>query len=525
MKYISTIIILSVCFIANLAFANSQSTDPLSKGLEYFKSQQFDEMVEVLEKAEVQGEAQVALQHYMLGLAYNRVEEYQKAINHFGKALLLKIKKEDIYYEMGQAYYAQNELKVSKDFFVQSYNNGFKKIASLYYLGHISQLLGEEVQAKSYYLEIAKSAKAESNLKQIATYQLAEIIYQKYEGSNYLVKKVLRRYVFPLLDEAVNVDPQSDLAQEITARKQQLIQQFKMDAIVMRNGREISKQRFNAQVSIDGKYDDNVTNVADNPAQSSSTKSGSYFTDTNAFASYNFIPNRSMTITPSVRLKGETYYSDEAEVYSNDSSSIESKLATSLEHTLFNRPASFIVGFGYDYKRRDYLQEKKQKFYGETLIGEVAQRFRWNNGGDSQLRVQYKNYRAYSETLDTSSAVIDFYQTLLVANKHYLIGTVLYDQTFSDIASNESSTLSLSVNYYIPRIFKRLDATFSYTFSMVDTELKGRELSHTPSLELAQNLGKNWQVSATARYTKNVADEESYTYQKLVSGLGLRYNY
>lgn len=520
-------IFLFFTFLLFSTMASSQvdSQATLAQALQQFKLQQYDEMVDTLEAIDLADDAQKALQYYMLGLGYNRVEEHQKAINNFGKALLLKIRKEDIFYEMGQAYYAQNELKVAKDFFVKSYNAGFKKIASLYYLGHISQLLGEDIQAKSYYLEIAKSANAELNLKQIATYQLAEIIYQKYEGSNYLVKKVLRRYVFPLLDEAYNADKNSELAQEIANRKQQLIRQFKMDAIVMRNGREVSKRLLNVQGSIEIKYDDNVTNVADNPAQSSTTKEASAFSDASIVASYNYIPNTSLIVTPSVRLKNEKYYSDQSTVYSNDSTVAESKINASIEHTLLNRPASASFAVGYDYKKKDYLGEKSQQFYGETYRAEVAERFRWNNGGDTQLRLQYKNYVAYSEALDTNSYIFDAYQTFLVMNKHYLVGSYLYDQTVSDVESNESTTHSLSLNYFIPQIFKRLDATFSYTFSLVNTELKGNELSHTPSIELAQNIGKNWQLQASCRYTQNSADEEQYTYSKVVTGLGLRYSY
>lgn len=520
------VIVFVISFYALLSYAqDSQFEMPFQKALVAFQSLQFDEMVDVLEKAEFQKSEDQALQAYMLGLGYNRVEEYQKAINSFGKAQLLKIKKDDIFYEMGQAYYALNELKVSKEFFVKSYNSGFKKIASLYYLGHISQLLGEEKQAKSYYLEISKSPGADINLKQIANYQLAEIIYLKFEGSNYLIKRVLRRYVFPLLDEALSVDPNSDLAQEISNRKQQLIAQFKMDTFVMNNGREVSKRQFMLNGSLEAKYDDNVTYAADNPALSSSTKLSSIYSDATVSASYNFIPNKYLLLTPSVKVKHQKYYSNEASVYSNDGSTIESKLLASIEHLVFDRPASLVVGVGYDYRKKDYLEEKSPAFYGETYTGEIAEKIRIFGEGDSQFRVQYKNYRAYTETLDTNSLVFDFYQTFLIMNRHYFVTSLIYEITSSDVASNESTSSTLSLNYFMPKFYKRLDMTLSYALSKTDTDLKGSEISHSPSIEFAQNVGKNWQLSCSFLYSKNAADQEAYSYSKMVSTIGLRYTY
>lgn len=508
-----------------ISFSLRAQGDNFSQALKAFHEQQFDEMVGLLEKTDVSTPEQESLKAYMLGIGYNRVEDYHQAVNSFGRALLMKNRKPDIFYEMGQAYYALNELKVSKDFFVKSYNLGFKKVASLYYLGHISELLGDDKAAKSYYLEISKSPNADANLKQIATYQLAEIIYKKFQGSNYLVKRVLRRYVFPLYDEAKRADPNSDLALEIANRKEQLIRQFKMDVYVMRNGREVSKRQWSLLASQEAKYDDNVTYAADNPAQSMSTKESSIYSDTMVTGSYNFIPNTSMVVTPSFKVKNQKYFSNVPSVYSNDSQSFEGKLTSSLEHSIFDRPASFLLTIGYDYKKRDYLEEKSPAFYGETYFAEVAEKLRLFGEGDTQFRVQYKDYKGYSETQDTSSVVFDIYNSILLFNKHYFITFLQYDMTSSDVASNESTSTTLSLNYYIPRLYKRLDFTLSYAFTMTDTDLKGTEYSQTPSIELAQNLGNNWQLSFSSAYTKNSAEEETYTYSKLVTALGVRFSY
>ncbi|MCK5883276.1 MAG: hypothetical protein KAG61_06275, partial [Bacteriovoracaceae bacterium] len=348
-----------------------------------YQKERYDKVLDIMSAIKFQGKRERALRAYMMGLSFSRVEEFRSALRSFKIALSLGAVQKDINYEMGQALYAINELNMAKNKFIDSYNVGFKKIPSLYYLGHISQLLDQSVQAKKYFLKVASSEKADNNLRQVSTFQLAEVIFAKFSDSNYLIKKVVRRYVLPLLNEAIVIDQKSPLADEIRKRKAEILRTYKLNTIILSNGREISKKRLMLNIGLSEKYDNNITYAADDIAASTTIKESSLISEGRVNATYNLVPNRSWVITPSINGTYVKHHKNRPLVYTNDYYQWSLGMGNSFEHTLFEKAASFLLDIDYSYKAKDYQASKSLEFYEEVYELSFGERFRFFKSGDT----------------------------------------------------------------------------------------------------------------------------------------------
>ena len=82
-----------------------------------------------------------AVAEYWIGLCQNRLQSFDAAIISFNNAIKAGINAEDIYYELGQAYYATKDLRAARETFRRSIAKGFKPGPSYYYVGFTSQVL------------------------------------------------------------------------------------------------------------------------------------------------------------------------------------------------------------------------------------------------------------------------------------------------------------------------------------------------------------------------------------------------
>ncbi len=517
------IVILSL-LLSTIVFAIDEEKIINSAYVAYQK-EAYDEVLDILGPVQFEGRPEMALKAYMMALSYNRVEEFSNALQSFKTAMSFGAKQQDIHYEMGQALYAMNELKHAKKEFIDSYNLGFKKVPSLYYLGHISQLLDEGKQAKRYFLEIAKNKKADKNLRQIATFQLAEVIFEKFKDSNYLIKNVVRRYILPLLNEAIEVDSKSELADEIRERKRAILYTYKLDTIILSNGREISKKRWLINAGLNEKMDSNVTYAADDPASSTVSKESSLITEGTFYGKYNIIPNKSWVVTPSVSGSFLKHHSSEPLVYTNDEYKWSVGLSNSFEHSMFKAPASVLFDVNYTYRAKDYMAEESIEFYEEQYDISFGERFNIFKAGETVVKGLYRMTKSYNEDNDTTTFGGNISQTALIMNKHYLMLYGAAEFETADNPVNESDVYTLSGTYYIPALYKRLDMSLGYSFMMISTDLKGTEMTHIPYMELTQNMGKMFDLKGKVEYTKNMADDPQFEYSKYVLSLGVNFNY
>ena len=98
----------------------------------------------------------LGLINYWRGMSYARLSDYKNSEIAFKKAIDLKYKAQDIYYEYGQVLYVADRLKKARIAFKKSFKKGYKKGVSLYYIAFISQALNDHKKAVSFYSMIER---------------------------------------------------------------------------------------------------------------------------------------------------------------------------------------------------------------------------------------------------------------------------------------------------------------------------------------------------------------------------------
>ena len=110
--------------------------DILTDAVTNYKLGSYQSMVDGLEKFKP-NQKQIATKYYLLGIAYNKLQNYEKASLALRRAIQLKSDAPDVWYEFGQSSYANSDLRLSLQSFKKSYSLKYKETESLYYLSLI----------------------------------------------------------------------------------------------------------------------------------------------------------------------------------------------------------------------------------------------------------------------------------------------------------------------------------------------------------------------------------------------------
>src|SRR5690606_33679067 len=119
---------------------------------------------------------QLATKFYLLGIAYNRLQDYEKAARALTQAAQLKNDSPDLWYELGQAHYANSALNRAQEAFKRSAQNKYKEVESVYYVAHIAQILEDYKTARDAFVIVTKHPQADTGLAQAARFQLGEVL-------------------------------------------------------------------------------------------------------------------------------------------------------------------------------------------------------------------------------------------------------------------------------------------------------------------------------------------------------------
>jgi tetratricopeptide (TPR) repeat protein len=462
---------------------------------------------------------------YHLAVCYARLQEFDKAIINFEKAIEEKSEKKDLYYEYGQALYASNELKKSREAFVHSAQSKFNPAQSLYYVGHISQILEEFNVSSVAYNKIISSYPSEIKLKQIAQFQVAEIklLTLKDKTAEHVDKEIL-----PLLKTALATDPQSSTAKDIDKRYHELLIEYKLDPDLLDNGKRIPSRRWEASISQKTKFDDNVTlsNYENNITQ---TKKESFIFDTEVYSKYTFLSNKNILISPEARFTF-TQYGDRtsSEVFQNDAYILNLNLKNKYEATLFNKPASTIFDIEYSKTAKDTNKRHSRDPYSSSLNFTIGESFSYFVSGDTSIKFKRKEYKGADVSINNTTYEFSADQTVALSNQNLLI--LVIDASQIDNYNNVSmstNTYLMRVDYIIPEIFIHHTLDIAVGETVTDTKLqkstRGTETSLNPSLDLSRDLSPNTKISVNYDFTDNSSKSTDYTYQKHVISMELKY--
>jgi tetratricopeptide (TPR) repeat protein len=466
--------------------------DPMSSALKNFKTGRYNGCVEELAKIQSGTKAFLGTRYYLEGLCHNKIQQFDDAVIAFERAIRLGNQTEDIYYELGQALYAANELEKSSKSFEKSYLTKYKIGSSLYYMAHIHQLLEDHRQAKKIFERILNEEKEDKSILQAARFQMAESMIAMLEERDSDKKRIVSDYILPQYQQAADELPTSSAFADITKRIQEIKRQYGLDPNIMKNGRTLPEKRWSVGFSQEIKYDNNITLATDLPTVQA-TQKDSYIYDTQLTAKYtaNFF-GRIIT-APDIRIKSTTHADREtSEVYKNDSYNITPALKNSFEHTLFGERASFLFEIDYSYIGRDTLANKEKNFYSRATTYTFGEKFKFFSKGDTTLKIKSKDYYGYLPSLDNKTFSLSADQVLSLSGGHLAILLFSYDDV--DVYNSpRSSTRSylFRTDYIIPNAFAGWMLNLAMSVTMLDTLIqkptRGVEKTYTPSVKITKN--------------------------------------
>lgn len=514
-----------------LFFSLSLHASSMDEFYKYFKNGQYPKAIETLEK--INQANLTASRPYLMGLSYSRMQEYDKAVAEFKKAIEESNSSSDLYYEYGQALYASNELKKARDAFSLSAEKNFNRPASLYYVAHISQILEEHEKARDTYTQIIKDKNADDKIKQISRFQLAETLLalarEKSVEPDDLTRRV-ERFIIPMMSTAYNIDKSTSLAADINQRIAELMLEFSLDPNMMANGRRLNPKRYSGYVSQKLRFDDNIslTNEENNVQQS---KKESFIFETEGYAKYDFPIKKRFILSPEARLTFTQHTNQSSpEVYQNDSFVMNAALKNKYEHKVKELPASFLFDIDYSHVFKDWQAKKKKEFYAKSFTFTLGESFSYFDIGDTTLKIKRKNYDGKDTSISNHTTSISADQTFFFSTQHLLIA--LFDASFIDNYNNSATstnTYLLRFDYIMPEIIPQYTLGLAMASTLTDTKeqktTRGTELTLNPSVDLARDLSANSRISVNYDFTKNKSNDANYSYRKHVFTTEYRYNF
>lgn len=462
---------------------------------------------------------------YHLAICHSRLQEFDKAIPLFEKAIEEKSQKKDLYYEYGQALYAANDLRKARNSFTTSAQMNFNPAPSLYYVGHISQILEDYKVAYTTYLKIIKSYGSDKKIKQIAQFQLAETILAVMKDKN---ATNVSKFVLPLLKDGQNTDPSSSVAKDMDRRYHELLVEYKLDPDLLSNGRRISSRRWDASVAQRVKFDDNITlaNLENDIIQ---TQKESFIFDTEVFYKHTFLYQKKILIEPEIRFTF-TQHSDQtnSEVYQNDTYIFNFSLKNKYEHKLFEMPASFIFDLDYSKVGKDTHKVHKRDPYSKSLNITLGEAFSYFSAGDTTIKFKRKDYAGDSSSINNHTYEFSADQTLVLSSQNLMI--FMLDASMVDNYNNKTTntnSLLARIDYIIPEVFLHHTLDLALAETVTDTKLqkatRGTETSLNPSVDLSREITPHTKVSVNYDFTSSKSKSTDYTYQKHVISMELKY--
>ncbi len=515
-------LIFSALLLTNLS---AYSAD-LSNVYNSLKEGQYEDVITSLDQIKDSTKNFLSTKHYLKGLSYSRLQNFPLAIDNYKLAISYGNTSTDLWYELGQALYAENELQLSRKAFLRSAKSDYNRAQSNYYIGHISQLLDDHKNAKKYFEEILKDPKAEAEMLQVGRFQLSESLLQmariKDDTQSYVEK-----YILPQMELSIKTLPKSETAKDIEKRILEVQREFGLDPSLMRNGRARPASKAQYTFSQIFTYDNNFTLSNDLP-QNVSTSKDTFIFESVLGLSTSFDIKRRFIIKPSLTLTNTSHSDrDSSLVYASDGYNINPKLRTSYEHKAFSNPASLLLNFSYEYQAEDRLAQKEEIFNNRTTSFTIGERFKYFSKGETTLKFKNKYFRSYSESLHNDSTSFSIDQIIFHEKSLYVILFLYNDIKYINAETNNVTSNTLRFDYIRPNIFSKttLSLGLSNTWQTYEDTTKdaqrGVETTLSYNMKLSRQIREYFSVDLEHIYTKNSSELETSNYSKNETSLSL----
>ncbi len=465
---------------------------------------------------------------YWKAISYKNLQDYVQSINYFRKAIGFYYDGEDLFYEYAQVLYASEQLKKARAAFSLSIKNKYKIAVSYYYVGDISQKLGEYKMALKAFHAIEDLPSEEiSEILQPALLQIADIYYTFAKEKENLLESI-EDYVIPQYEKALNVAPLSNLAPEIQTKIKEIQALFEVEVFRMRNGRPSLFPRNFVKLNAGVNYDTNVT-LASNDTQSTQSDQGSPYLSTSVYARKMFYPNKRHSFSPELRFNYNKYTNTNENVQINTGYTLAYGLRNTYEHTLKNAPASFLYEWDYSTSKRDEGSDGTLDNFNSTNSFTIGERYNFLKCGESVLKYRYKTTTFEEEDSNSVSHTLSFEQVFKLEKGYTTIGYFSFDTLDVQNSTYNSDAYTAKVDLVFPQT--TADKIWSASFAVVFTnpvnqiDDRGIETSLTPGLTFSKIYNRKFRGNLNYSYTTNSSKSVDYNYNKHLITYNLEYIY
>ncbi|MBF0297478.1 MAG: hypothetical protein HQK51_02085 [Oligoflexia bacterium] len=465
---------------------------------------------------------------YLRGLCYSKSQDFDKAIVDFKSALKLGNIAKDIHYELGQAYYAAQEMEKARNQFKYSAKANYMMTSSLYYLGYISQTLEQYSLALKYYQRINENS--EKDIYQAANFQIAEIMLLQAETATDPVESV-KEDIIPQFEMAKKIDSKSVLAIEINRRINEIKDKYDLHENKMVNGRTLSPKGYTVSLKESTMYDSNVISEAEQTTQKASFKD-TFYLKSDFTAKKRFIFAKRYVTSPTLRLTNNynATHRGSGDIKKNDAYTINPFIDWQTEHKFGKKMATLTFDFDYNYTAKDVNKESILRFYSRTYSYGVAEKIAFFDIGDTTLKLKRKDYIANTYDTKSNTTSVSLTQNFAFQNKSLLLFLSNADFTTTPRnIDNSQNVYNLRGDYIIPDFYTNYQLSFGLSFTLTDTmkqrEARGYEQTINPSTSIARTFAKFFEITFKYDYTKNISKSKvAYQYNKHVVGFDFSIN-
>lgn len=465
---------------------------------------------------------------YWRGICYNRLQDFPEAIKNFDRSLGLDYAPTDLHYEYGQALYASEKLSEARLQFRESLKRKFKRGVSLYYIGYISKEMGERKKAFSFFKSINKLNEDEAKeVRQAAEMQIGDIYLEQVEKHGDAFKAV-EEIVIPQYQKALDVDRESSLAPVIQDKIVKLQGKYDLILFSLRNGRPALNPPYFLRAATEIGMDDNVTFAPADTTISSSDQASTY-AKADFIGRYTFYYQDYISIAPEFRFNRTYYFNRVPEIYRNDNMLFAPALRGAYEHTLWKKPASFLLDYDYNETRRDVNAKEELVFSSRSHTLMVGERFNYWDWGESIVRLRHRILDSYISTSNSTTTSLVFEQI-----KTFTLSTLLlyfsYDRMRVEDSSFDTDSLTARGDILFPNIRGWFTPSVGLALTVTDPinnkAARGTEILFNPSARISKVFKKNWRANLKYEYQKNNSkDTENFAYTKSSYAFELEFLY
>lgn len=463
---------------------------------------------------------------YWKGMSLNRLQEFDLAAIQFQSSLDFGYIPLDLHYELGQAYFALEKFYFAKIHFNESFKRDFKKGTCLYYLGYLSHELGDDQDAKAYYLLIRRLNDQDAGeTRQAAELQISDIELAQAEKQP-AVFNVIKDQVIPQYERALRVNETSNLAPKIKEKIINLQRKYELVLFQLRNGRAALIPPYFLRAAQEFGYDTNVT-FTPTETTIASSKQGSGFSKSEVLGRYTFYYKNFFSIAPETRLNYTRYTNRIPEIFRNDNYFLAPAIRSAYEHTLFGNAASILLDYDFNYAQRDVQATETLDFSSSAHLFMLGERFKFFSVGETVVRLKERQFKSYIPLSNSKTLSLVVEQTVGLKNSTLLLYSGL-DRTRVNREAFDSNALTMRVDWLLPSYRDWFNPSVAMGLTLTDPindrSNRGMEKNISPGLKFSRALGKGFRLNSRLEHQRNISkDRKNFYYKRNIGGIELEY--